>query len=709
MNRSARHELAFDADTPAEFAGTFKPTAAPAAPSPAVPAASGLYLRRPKPGQSPLAPRDELRLDVDGSHPQQMASGTLRHGLQNQYHWIARLVPTSPSIWTGSIVYGSGTGTLPNHDTVTIARVHPAILQTPRLRVTFSTKGDAGAVLEYDFVSRGFDPVEFEFDATADAHPALEIDTHAHPDRPSGLPAERLTVAQVFERAGFDVRVASAGPPIPIADAGADGAWSDAEMHDAMQAHWSRYADRAQWALWVLHAALHEQGPGLGGVMFDDIGPHHRQGTAVFTESFIARPPAGDPAPDAWIARMRFWTACHEMGHAFNLAHAWQKSLGTPWMPMSDAPESRSFMNYPFRVQGGASTFFRDFEFRFDDAELGFLRHAPRGYVQMGNADWFDHHGFEQAQVSREPGLRLVARLNRDTSLLQFLEPAMIELKLSNVSSEPMLVRDDLLTDAHQLTLVVKRSGHPARQWHPYATACHRAAARVLAPGESMYAPVFVGAGGSGWLVAEPGQYTIQACLHLDGGEDVLSEPLALRVAAPAGFDEERAAQDLFCQDVGRVFAFDGTRELAVANDALAQVVQRMPGRAVSTHARVALGMPLRRAGKVLAGDRERTRIALAPARPDQARELLGEALLAHKDAAACTLGHVEYRGYVEAYTAWLAREGEVKQAKAAVADACTALGKRKVKPSVLAEMRAFGDQLSAAPAPAAASRRRKG
>src|SRR6266571_6917277 len=117
--------------------------------------------------------------------------------------------------------------------------------------------------------------------------------------------------------------------------------------------------------------------------MFDDIGPNQCQGTALFTKAFISQPPAGDPNPDAWVRRMIFWTACHEMGHAFNLAHSWQKALGTPWIPLANEPEARSFMNYPYNVAAGQTAFFADFEFRFSDGELLFMRHAPARFVEM--------------------------------------------------------------------------------------------------------------------------------------------------------------------------------------------------------------------------------------------------------------------------------------------------------------------------------------
>ncbi len=657
--------------------------------------ASGRYRRRPARGRLPIAQRDELRLDVDGRYPQQMASGVLRGGLANRLHWVARLTSTGPATWAGRIFYRDATAAMPRHTQVAITVSRLALGQPLRAKVDFAGGSATPLTQVYDFVSRAFDIVEFEFDSTPDAHPALAIQTHDHPNRPPGLPSEALSIAKVYERAGFSVDVTPAGPAIPLADAGIDGVWTDTEMHDAMQAHWSRFADQPQWALWVFHAALHDSGTSLGGIMFDDIGPNHRQGTAIFTESFIAQAPAGDAAPAAWVARMRFWTACHEMGHAFNLAHSWQKSLGTPWVPLSDEPEARSFMNYPYNVAGGQTAFFADFDFRFSDAELQFLRHAPRRFVQMGNAAWFDHHGFEEASVSPEPRLALVVRVNRETSQLQFLEPAMIELKATNVSKQPLLLPEDLLRDSHCLTLVVKRGEQPARQWHPYATACREPRLRVLAPGESMYAAVFVGAGQGGWLVAEPGRYRLQVCLHLPDGEDVVSAPMELRVTPPAGHDEEYLAQDLFSSDVGRVLAFDGSRELGSVNDTLREVAAQLPKRAVCTHAHVALGMPLRRAGKALRPKDQGAEIKAVKARPDEARLLLGEALLTQQDSAAATLGHVEFREYVEAFARWLAVEGDANAGKDAMTQACATLEKRKVKPAVVAEMRAFGDALS--------------
>lgn len=675
--------------------------------------ASGLYRRRQVPGAPPLLKGGELRMDVDGRMPQMAASGVIRSGLLS-LHWIAKVAKTGLRTWAGAIWFKDGAAGLLPHTKVKITVAGTLLLHPARAKVVFSGAGLPSAHL-YDYVSPYFDKVEFEFDVTADANPSLAIQSHGHPNHPATLPSESLSVETVFRRTGFDVSVSSPGNPVPIGDAGADSLWSDAEMHDAMQLHWARWANAPQWALWVFNARLHESGSSLGGIMFDDIGPNHRQGTAIFTDAFIANPPAGDVSPIAWVARMRFWTTVHEMGHAFNLAHSWQKSLGapygSPWIPLADEPEARSFMNYPYSVAGGQSAFFADFAYRFSDPELLFMRHAPRSFVQMGNAAWFDHHGFSQANVSPEPRLVLQLRVHHDRPRLQFMEPAMIEIKATNASGAPMVVDEDLLEEGHSLTLVVKRENDPAKLWQPFATACHEPRQRVLAPGESIYQPVFVGAGKGGWLVDEPGTYTVQGCLHLPNGEDIVSPPLQLRVEPPANHAEAVIAQDVLSEPVARVLAFDGTSALTSPADALREASAQLADRRIATHAMVALGLPLRRAAKIVRSRAERgvPALQMASARPDEARALLSSALLQDSRAAAATLGHVEYREYSEAFATWLARAGDPKGAKKTVDEAADTLEARAVKPSVVKQMRELGDMLavgekaSARPAAAAA------
>jgi hypothetical protein len=662
---------------------------------------SGLYARpavklpvislRPAPvGIRPIR-KEEIRLDVDGRYPQMMVSGTIGGFLLTQIHWIAELTEIGTDKWTGAIWYKDGATASFPYTTVEVT-AHPSSFAHHRsVKIKFTGGGAPKRTVVYKFRSKYFRTVNFEFDFQQGEIADTEIDSCAHPNRPAALPCETLTIPKVFRRAGCQV-TANAGSQIP---APPGSTWSDMEMHDAMQIHWSRFANKAQWAMWILYAALHETGTNLGGIMFDDIGPNHRQGTALFVDSFIAEPPPGDPNPAAWIDRMRFWTAVHEMGHGFNLAHSWQKSLGapfgTPWVPLADEPEARSFMNYPYFVTGGQAAFFADFEFRFSDQELVFIRHAPERFVQMGNADWFDHHGFEQAAVAEAPTLRLEARVNRDQARFEFMEPVWLELKLKNTGDQPRLVDEDVL-DADSLTVIIKKDGKAARQLIPFRQKCRKPEVQALAPGESLYGTVLVSAGINGWDVADPGTYTIQAAAHV-GGEDVVSAPLDLRIAPPNSRDEEYFAGDLFTEGPARVLTLGGTGGgndlLEQANDVLQEVVERFPERRVALHARVALGNPHTIDYKtVIPIDGDEVEVAVSKADPGAAMNLLEPVLVDEAGTAAESLGHVRFRAVAERTAKRLEAAGAETVAAKTLDAAIDTLSARQVKPEVIEELK---------------------
>jgi hypothetical protein len=645
-----------------------------------------------------LTRREELRLDVDGRYPQMVASGTSFIGLTSRVHWIANLVAAGTDQWTGTIWYKDGPAVFP-YTQVSI-RVTRGVLRPVNAQVRF-TGGAPPRTMVYPYSSPYFHPIELEFDCAEGTPAVTQINTGDHPDRPAGLPAETLRLTDVFRRAGFKVTMSGGDNIVPLALAG-DAQWSDLEMHDAMQAYWSRFAPKAQWSMWTFFAALHEAGPGLGGIMFDDIGPNQRQGTAIFEESFIKEPPAGDPNPDAWTRRMRFWTAVHEMGHTLNLAHSWQKELGTSWIPLVNEPTEFSFMNYPFRVPPGPTdVFFQNFEYRFSDGELLFMRHAPFRFVEQGNALWFDHHGLQGAEVEPGSAYRLQLRVNRAKPVFQFLEPAMLELKLTNMSSEPVLIPEHLLSMQDRMVVIIKKDGRPARQHLPYARYCFRESRTVLAAGDSVYESLFVGAGRNGWDLAEPGTYTVQVALRLEG-EEVVSNPLRLRVAAPTGYAEEQLAQDFFSDEVGRVLNFDGSSLLEQANATLRLVVDKLPESRAAVHARVALGCALTAPRKrlQLAGEMQpATAIHAAggtimTTRPNEkeARGQLGTALMTERSVAAETLGHVDYKDYTLGFADWLASLGETKDAASVANDLAQTLAARQVRQRVIDEVQREGE-----------------
>ena len=554
-------------------------------------------------------------------------------------------------------------------------------------RLTVSGGGVAARSYDLVFVSQYFDPVEFEVDCVANAgQPVTAHATHSHPNRPATLPSETLSLATVYQRSGFDAKMSPNANIIPTSGTGANGTWSDAEMHNAMVTFWSRFANRPNWAMWVLYAARHDMGRGLGGIMFDDIGPNHRQGTAIFRDSFIQDAPAGDTAPAAWRNRMEFWTATHEMGHAFNLAHSWQKALGTPWLPLANEPEARSFMNYPFNVAGGQTNFFSDFAFRFSDNELVFMRHAPRRFVQMGNSDWFVNHGFEAPSALELPSdWALEIRPNRELNGFAFMEPVKLELKLTNMGDSRAAIERDLLTDGKHVSIVVGRKGGASRLWRSFMTKCEKEDAADMKPGESLYGSHLVGASTNGWLIDEPGFYKVQAAVDV-GGRVIVSNVLRLYVAPPRSEAETALAPDYFTEDVARVIAFGGAPELDKANDVLRAVEDRLGQAPAGRQAAVALSSPLLGDFKSLKfGDGDAMRIEGSAAKVGAAAKLQQKALLEAPDQAAQAFGHIDYFGALDRLFAALKEAGDDKGATSVLEGSVKLMKKRGIVESVVA------------------------
>lgn len=595
-----------------------------------------------------LYQREEIQFDVDGAYPQMMISGTRSSFLSTVGHWVGRVTRVAPGKYEGPIWYRNGTPNAIPHTFVSAQVTGGPLPASRKLNVTFSGGGAASFIRTYAFESRYRRKIEFEYDRVGDAVAVTTVNTHDHPNRPATLPSEALSIETVFRRAGYEATVSTGSASIPINVAGPDALWTDQEMHDAMQIHWSRFANKPQWAMWVLFARLHVKGANLGGIMFDSIGPNHRQGTAIFSHAFISTPPAGDANSSAWVARMRFWTAVHEMGHAFNLAHSWQKSLGAPWIALADEKEARSFMNYPYFVNGGQPKFFSDFAYRFSDNELLFMRHAPERFVQMGNEAWFSNHGFQQAAQFSNPDYELSLSTTQPGNRFPFLMPPVIEVALANRSGRAKMLSGARLSERADFTLIINGERKEPRLWIPYLRHCGEGDDRVLKPGEALYDSVIAGAGRNGWDMAEPGRYCLQAVMQVDG-EPVYSNQVMVTVEPPVSREEERLGGDLFTPEVGQVISVNGTRDLDHVRDTLVKATE-LKDNPVSQLAAVTLATPLAYTYKLLVTEGQtvdgetRQKVETYKADPAAARKLIKQAIAKGSgDDLVNAMGHTRF------------------------------------------------------------------
>jgi len=181
------------------------------------------------------------------------------------------------------------------------------------------------------------------------------------------------------------------------------------------------------------------------------------------------------------------------------------------------------------------------------------------------------------------------------------------------------------------------------------------------------------------------------------GEEEIRSNSLKLRVAPPRSYDEEYLAQDYFSEDVGRILTFDGSKVLEAGNDCLQEVVAKLGSSSAAIHARVALAEPNRKNYKTLPfgpGQSEQlasafddgVKIKLSEPKVEAATASLDEALLKNAKASAESLGHVDFKYYVDNFTDWLHGVGDSQGAASKQAALQKVLSDRGVKKEVVAE-----------------------
>jgi hypothetical protein len=413
----------------------------------------------------------------------------------------------------------------------------------------------------------------------------IEIETEdgIAPPAPFDFGGREVTIENCLADAGFEVSFPGQTNRIPAKP----GGWDPAQLHTLM-------ADFAQSSLeekaWRLHLLLLgrsiplDGGGTLLGIMFDDTAVLPRQGVAIFAGSIRE-------IPDIDHDRKLIQTSVHELGHALNLAHRFERIVGRA--------DSTSFMNYDWRYLGGdnRTKYWQNFRFTFDPDELSFLRHGPRSALIPGGDAfhsvryWNEGTGGYSPYVPEEPlqGWTLELSAPQAGRLLAFAQPVFLEVKLTNHTGQPQQVPQGLLDPKGGiLELLVRRSAGvslrslaDAQPFQPILQRCYdtdEAAPLVIPDGGSITENVNLTYGTSGFPFAEPGAYEVTALLAVPQQDRELvlrSRTLPIRIAAPQSIDEDRDALDLFRDDVGVYLALGGNRNLAQAHDRLQGIVER--------------------------------------------------------------------------------------------------------------------------------------
>lgn len=419
-------------------------------------------------------------------------------------------------------------------------------------------------------------------------------------------------------RAGFAVK--HIGEPTPI-QRGEAARWSDSAIYTALHAIMLNSAKVPETRAWELRLLMlgESQLPSLRGVMFDFQDTLPRQGAAVFASTFA------EENRDRNLLR----TMIHELGHALNLAHRFEREVGRR--------DSASFMNYPHRYRGVDPTrgYFDAFSFAFDADELSFLRHGPRGAVIPGGEPfhsvryWADGgHPGGNPEVEFLPFARMTLSPPATGPAFVFGQPVFLTVALHNTGEEDIQLNSAYLDPKVYLEFTIERQGVQV----PFVPSVQRCVDQfepssdvVIPSGQKLENNVQLTFGSGGFTFAEPGVYDITPHVVITRRNQQLNlvdfvvrgETLRITVLPPV---DDREAETLMRSDVGALFTLGGADALQGAADALAEIADRRgPQDPVAAAILRAAGLNAGRESVRMAGDRLVTR----EADPALAAELL--------------------------------------------------------------------------------------
>ena len=423
-----------------------------------------------------------------------------------------------------------------------------------------------------------------------------------------------MSIEGALEQAGFEVHPAGSANEIGRAP---NSGWSEKDiealMYDTAQIDMNARAFAMQ-LLWLSRSNRN----GLFGVMFDTEDDRPRQSVAVFAEEIRSR------FNDAFSRdRKLLQTAVHEIGHALNLAHRFERSVGRA--------DSHSFMNYDWRFRGGGlrNEYWNGFNFTFDDDELAFLRHGGFHDIALGGAPfhsvryWSNGNGGYSPYVPEEPLTDLSLEIKLPPSGGQFLfgEPVLLGLTLTNHTGSDLKIPSSILDlKAGFVELLIRRIPFGRRasgeqeSFHPIVARCFDiddGDVVILSDGESFEDNMNVTFGASGFSFAEPGRYEVQALLVVyDRVRNIeriaASSPVQLFVGFPTGSDDMALAETVFSSEVGRWLALGAPKRLENVGENLLEAIKRHPtesAAAIEPHAvRAAMFGAARKSTRMIKG-----------------------------------------------------------------------------------------------------------
>jgi hypothetical protein len=631
----------------------------------------------------------ELRLDVDGARPLGRVSGDHHVTTGATTRFLGSWIVDAPTVGVRAAdVVVEGTAicswtAAPARVRITVPRTAPAEPPAAATLVWSDAAGVPQATYACGWEAAAFRTVLWEQDSVTGTVPFASYDTGSLP-QPPGSAARTLSVVSAFAEAGIEVLTAGAPNVIANTLSGTDTRWDEAELHAAMRANFSLWIDAPRWQVYTLVATRFRQ-DGTRGIMYDAADAFPRQGMAVFHDAV--------QGTSAAVQRAQLRTYVHELGHAFNLLHSWDKALASPPQPLgpNGGLGDLSWMNYAWKYQpplpapGGEAAYWAAFPFGFTPNELVHLRHGFRPDVIMGGnrfgvgAAEVDPDVFADRSADRSD-LALELRAPRSFALG---EPVVVELKLSSMSRGPVRTHGRLHPRDGLVQIAVQDPSGRVRAYRPLMPLCVDAAPHQVLNDErpALYESAYIGYGPDGFTFEQVGTYRLRAVYVADDGSRVVSPTLPVRVRAPHTAADDEVAELLMADGQGELLYLLGSDApvLFGANAAMEELLAKHPKHPLAVFARLVTGVNDERTFKMVKPDNE---LALRPARPAEAVRNLKSVVTASTGDAG--VDNITLNMVIRHIARAEAKAGDIDKA-AATLDALPAPFRKKgVKPQVL-------------------------
>ena len=654
----------------------------------------------------------ELRVDVDGTRPMNRISGDffkrsplvfvpfLKKGFSNlsildfyftiyQSSFVVETVTSNHAageiILTGPVIHYNDPGN--TSETIEVRIPHVTIFApAPEATVRFYKAGKLISSFCCDKISEYFRKVTLEIDRYQGTSFPQAADTHAGV-HPADLLQEDMTTTTIFQRSGIDMSVIE-DDVINDPDSDDPGSnWDVVEVHDLMEAHFDKFANTLQWNLYGLVVPAFESST-LYGVMFDWGGyqagdTYLRQGAAIAEDTIESRTGTlYDTAAEK--DRLILQTFIHEIGHAFNLPHSWQRS---------DNPDSasNSFMNYPWGYTGGQpgepmeTEFWRDFRWEFDDVELIWMRHQDRNDVIFGGNDWIGNNLSTFMAPEIEMPVTPVSLEVRAKAIYDYAEPVHVEIKLENNAGIPLQVDKQLRAEHQTLRLYIERpDGEIVHYVAPVRLESFPDFV-ILEPGEALYESVLISYSANGLMFSEPGEYKIRA-FYFSEGIAAVSQSCRLRVATPKTRAAEELAYLLFSPQAVKFMYLGGSSRYPETTERLMEATERYAKvePAVVQHIHFALGKHLLRDRKVVVEKNGRRVVTLKEGNHKDSIRHLEAALELPADMEISALDNITHNKVAQLLAQSYLRQNEPREAERVLRQSMAYLKGRNVIDAVM-------------------------